>query len=189
MKLISSVCPRNCYSTCSIKVKVENNRVTGIEPHPQNLATPEGPCIKGLAYVERAHSKDRILYPQKRVAEGKYERISWEEALDTIAQKLNHCKETYGVHSVLYFASSGMSGLLNGVSSSFWKLFGGATTTYGNLCWPAGLEAARLTLGANKHNAPWDLEHAKLIVLWGKNPAETNIQEMIPIEKAQEKGA
>lgn len=189
MKLISSACPRNCYSTCSIKVRVENNRVTGIEPHPQNLATPEGPCIKGLAYVERAHSKDRILYPQKRVAEGKYERISWEEALDTIAQKLNHCKETYGVHSVLYFASSGMSGLLNGVSSSFWKLFGGATTTYGNLCWPAGLEAARLTLGANKHNAPWDLEHAKLIVLWGKNPAETNIQEMIPIEKAQEKGA
>jgi len=57
------------------------------------------------------------------------------------------------------------------------------------LCWPAGLEATRLTLGANKHNPPWDLEHAKLIVLWGKNPAESNIQEMIPIDKALEKGA
>ncbi|WP_461632102.1 molybdopterin-containing oxidoreductase family protein [Labilibaculum euxinus] len=189
MKLISSACPRNCYSTCSIKVRVENNTVTGIEPHTENRATPEGPCIKGLAYVERANSKSRILYPQKRVAEGKYERISWEEALDTIAEKLTHCKDNFGPHSILYFASSGMSGLLNGVSTNFWKLFGGATTTYGNLCWPAGLEATRLTMGANKHNAPWDLEHAKLIVLWGKNPAETNIQEMIPIEKAQEKGA
>ncbi|RXQ88831.1 hypothetical protein EO244_14980 [Ancylomarina salipaludis] len=189
MKLISSACPRNCYSTCSLKVRVENNRICGIEPHSENKATPEGPCIKGLAYVERANSKDRILYPQKRVAEGKYQRISWDEALDCIAENLSNCKEQFGPHSVLYFASSGMSGLLNGVSTSFWKLFGGATTTYGNLCWPAGLEATRLCLGANKHNAPWDLEHAKLIVLWGKNPAETNIQEMIPIEKAQEKGA
>ena len=64
-----------------------------------------------------------------------------------------------------------------------------ATTMYGNLCWPAGLEAERLTLGDNRHNVPWDIENAKLIVLWGKNPAETNIQQMIFIEKAQEKGA
>ena len=189
MKEFSSACPRNCYSTCSIKVRVENNKVVGIDPHIENLATPEGPCIKGLAYVERANSKERILYPQKRIADGKYVRISWDEALDSIVEKLSYCKESFGAHSILYFAASGMSGLLNGVSTNFWKLFGGATTTYGNLCWPAGLEATRLTLGANKHNAPWDLEHAKLIVLWGKNPAETNIQEMIPLEKAQEKGA
>lgn len=189
MKEFSTACPRNCYSTCSIKVRLEDDKVIGIDPHSENRATPEGPCIKGLAYVERANSKDRILHPLKRISEGNYERISWEEALVTIVEKLNFCKENYGVHSVLFFAASGMSGLLNGVSSNFWKLFGGATTTYGNLCWPAGLEATRLTLGANKHNAPWDLENAKLILLWGKNPAETNIQEMIPLEKAQEKGA
>ncbi|MDQ2179907.1 molybdopterin-dependent oxidoreductase [Marinifilum sp. D714] len=189
MKTYSTACPRNCYSTCSIKVRVEKDKVIGIDPHPENRATPEGPCIKGLAYVERANSKERILYPQKRIAEGKYERISWDEALNTIVEQLKNCKETFGPHSILYFAASGMSGLLNGVGANFWKLFGGATTTYGNLCWPAGLEATRLTLGANKHNAPWDLENAKLILLWGKNPAETNIQEMIPVEKAQEKAA
>lgn len=154
-----------------------------------NRATPEGPCIKGLAYVERANSKDRILYPQKRIAEGKYVRISWDEAIDTIAVKLSYYKKEHGPHSVLFFAASGMSGLLNGVSTNFWKMYGGATTTYGNLCWPAGLEATRLTLGASKHNAPWDLENAKLIVVWGKNPVESNIQQMIPIEKAQQKGA
>jgi len=189
MKITSTACPRNCYSTCSFKVGIENNIVKCVLPHPENLATPEGPCIKGLAYVERANSKDRILYPQKRVSFGIYDRISWEEALETIAGKLNFYKENFGPHSVLFFASSGMSGLLNGVSTSFWKMFGGATTTYGNLCWPAGLEATRLTLGANKHNAPWDLENAKLIVVWGKNPAESNIQQMIPIEKAQQNGA
>ena len=129
MKLISSACPRNCYSTCSFKVGVEDNIVKSIEPHEQNLATPDGPCIKGLAYVERANSKDRILYPQKRVAEGKYERISWQEAIDTIAEKLSYYKKEYGPHSVLFFAASGMSGLLNGVSTNFWRMYGGATTT------------------------------------------------------------
>ena len=189
MKIISTVCPRNCYSTCSFKVVIENNLVKSIQPHSGNLATLEGPCIKGLAYIERANSKDRILHPQKRIAAGKYERISWEEAIETIASKLSYYKGDFGPHSVLFFASSGMSGLLNGVSTSFWKMFGGATTTYGNLCWPAGLEATRLTLGANNHNAPWDLENAKLIIVWGKNPAESNIQQMIPIEKAQQNGA
>jgi len=82
-----------------------------------------------------------------------------------------------------------MAGMVNSFSDRFWELFGGATTTYGNLCWPAGLEAVRLTLGENKHNAPWDIEHAGLIILWGKNPAETNIQQMIFIEKAQAHGA
>ncbi len=81
-----------------------------------------------------------------------------------------------------------MSGLANDIGSSFWKGFGGATTTYGNLCWPAGLEAVRLTLGEIKHNVPWDLENAKTIIIWGKNPAATNIQETAFIARAREKG-
>lgn len=183
----STACPRNCYSTCSLKVRVQDGKVIGIDPHSGNQATPEGPCIKGLAYVERANSEDRILTPLKRTSNG-FEKITWEDALNTISSKLKHYKEKHGPHSVLFFAASGMSGLLNGVSSSFWKLFGGATTTYGNLCWPAGLEASRLTLGANNHNAPWDLVNAKLVVLWGKNPAESNIQEMMHLEKSLENG-
>jgi anaerobic selenocysteine-containing dehydrogenase len=124
----------------------------------------------------------------KRSAGGNFERISREEALELITDKLNLFRSESGPHSVLYYAASGMSGLLNGVSTAFWKMFGGATTTYGNLCWPAGLEATRLTLGANNHNDPWDLERARLIVLWGKNPAESNIQEMISIGKSLEQG-
>ena len=103
--------------------------------------------------------------------------------MSVIAEKLEFFKKHYGPQSVLFYASSGMSGLLNAVGSEFWKMYGGATTVYGNLCWPAGLEATRLTLGENKHNAPWDIEHAGLIILWGKNPAETNIQQMMPIRQ------
>jgi anaerobic selenocysteine-containing dehydrogenase len=167
---------------------VENGKVKSIEPQPLNKATPEGICLKGLAYVERANSKDRILYPLKKI-EGRFERIKWEEAIYLIKEKLSYFKANFGSHSILYYAASGMSGLLNGVSANFWRLFGGTTSVYGNLCWPAGLEATRLTLGENKHNVAWDIENAKLIILWGKNPAETNIQQMIPIEKAQASGA
>lgn len=188
MEKFITACPRNCYSTCSLTVWRDQGKIVKIEPHDQNRATPEGTCLKGLSYVERANSKERILYPLKR-ENGQFRRVSWETAFKEIANKLHHFRQTYGMHSVLYYYASGMSGLLNGNGLSFWKMLGGATTVYGNLCWPAGLEASRLTLGENKHNVAWDLENANLIVLWGKNPAETNIQQEIPIAKAQKKGA
>jgi len=188
IKTFHTACPRNCYSTCSFLVKMEGQTILSIDPQNLNKATAEGPCLKGLSYKERADSKDRIRYPLRK-KDGIFIRISWEEALDEIAKKINYYKIKYGSHSILFYAASGMSGLLNGVSSNFWRLLGGTTIVYGNLCWPAGLEATRLTLGENKHNTPWDLENAKLIVLWGKNPAESNIHQMIPIEKAQRKGA
>ena len=189
MKEFITACPRNCYSTCSLIVQVENNKVVGIKPLPLNKATPFGGCLKGLSYVERANSPDRILYPLKKNKAG-FKRITWDEALDTLAERLIHFRDVSGQQSVLFYAASGMAGLLNDFSSKFWRhVYGGATTVYGNLCWPAGLEATRLTLGENKHNVPWDLENAKLIILWGKNPAESNLHEMIPLNNALDNGA
>jgi anaerobic selenocysteine-containing dehydrogenase len=147
-----------------MKVHVADNRLIKIESHPENQATHEGPCLKGLSYVERVHSPHRILDPlRRRNGRGEFEKISWDVALT--------------------------KGLLNGVGMAFWRLYGGCTTTYGDLCWPAGLEATRLTLGENKHNAPWDIAKAKLIVLWGKNAAETNIHQMPYINEALDRGA
>lgn len=189
VKEFITACPRNCYSTCSLIVQVENNKVVGIKPLPLNKATPFGGCLKGLSYVERANSPDRILYPLKKTKAG-FKRIAWDEAIDTLAERLIHFRDVYGQQSVLFYAASGMAGLLNDFSGKFWRhVYGGATTVYGNLCWPAGLEATRLTLGENKHNVPWDLENAKLIILWGKNPAESNLHEMIPLNNALENGA
>ncbi len=188
MKVHNTACPRNCYSTCSFKVWIDKGKVVNIDPQPLNKATPEGICLKGLSYIERVNSPRRILHPLKKINK-EYQQISWDEALNEISGKLTDYKKNFGPHSILFYYASGMSGLLNSVSTNFWKMFGGATTVYGNLCWPAGLEATRLTFGENKHNVPWDLENAKLILVWGKNPAESNIQQMIPIEKAQERGA
>ncbi len=190
MKVYTTACPRNCYSTCAMKVEVEDGRIRRIEPHPGNAATPGGACLKGLSYVERVYHPDRVLYPLRRLPKsGGFERISWDEALEAIAEKLAALRADPGPQSVLYYSASGTKGLLNAVGKKFWRLYGGYTTTYGDLCWPAGLEATRLTLGDNKHSAPWDIARARLIVLWGKNAAETNIHQMNFIDEALDAGA
>jgi anaerobic selenocysteine-containing dehydrogenase len=189
MEEFITACPRNCYSTCSFRVQVENNKISRILPYPENLATPEGPCIKGLAAIERTYSPDRIIHPLIRTSEGKFQQITADKAFDIISEKLGSLRSMYGPQSILWYTGSGMSGLTNEIGYSFWKAFGGPTTTYGNLCWPAGLEAVRLTLGAVKHNVPWDLKNAKTIIIWGKNPAETNIQEIAFIVRAKEDGS
>ena len=186
----TSACPRNCYSTCGLRVTVSGGRLRRLEPHAGNAATPQGICLKGLSYIDRVYAPDRLLHPLARIAgTPEFRRISWDDALDTIATRLVALRRDYGPQSLLYYSSSGTKGLLNGVGDRFWRLFGGYTTTYGDLCWPAGLEATRLTLGANEHNAPWDLANARVIVLWGKNAAETNIHQMAFVDQALARGA
>lgn len=185
-----TACPRNCYSTCSMKVFVEGGRVVRIESHPDNLAAPEGVCLKGQSYVERLVSPHRLRWPlRRRAGTREFDRISWDEAFDAIEEKLRRFRASDGPQSVLYYTGSGTKGLLNRVGPEFWRLYGGYTTTYGDLCWPAGLEATRLTLGANTHSAPWDIENARLIVLWGKNPAETNVHMVRFVDAVLKRGA
>jgi anaerobic selenocysteine-containing dehydrogenase len=188
MAVHTTACPRNCYSTCTLRVEVEDGRLRRVLPHEGNRATPEGACLKGLSYVERVASPDRILHPLRRRGAGDFERISWDEALDGIAGQLRRVRDEHGPQALLYYCGSGTKGLLNSVGPAFFRLYGGYTTTYGDLCWPAGLEATRLTLGDNRHNAPWDLARARLIVLWGKNPAETNIHQVPFVEQALRAG-
>ena len=127
MQEFVTACPRNCYSTCSFRVQVENNRIVRILPYSGNLATPEGPCIKGLSYIERTHSSDRIIHPLIRTSSGKFSEIKSNEALDIISSKLGSLKDTYGSQSILWYKGSGMSGLTNDIGYSFWKAFGGTT--------------------------------------------------------------
>ena len=189
MTTFTTACPRNCYSTCAMRVEVRDGRLVGVAAHPGNPATAAGPCLKGLSYIERVYSPDRLLHPLIRRPDGSFARASWDDALALIAGKLSALRADPGARSVLYYHGSGTKGLLNSVGGAFWTLYGGCTTTYGDLCWPAGLEATRLTLGDNRHSAPADIADARLIVLWGKNPAETNIHQTACIESALDRGA
>jgi len=81
MPVFTTACPRNCYSTCGMSVTVENGRLRGLEAHPGNAATGDGLCLKGLSYIERVYSQDRLLHPLQRSRGGGFERISWAVSL------------------------------------------------------------------------------------------------------------
>lgn len=191
-RIVKTSCPRDCFSGCTMKVHVENGRIAGFQGDEANKGAGGSLCAKGMAYIEYVYSPNRVGYPMVRVGnreEGKFKRISWQDAIQTIGEKLRDIKENYGPLSLLYYSSGGCQGLLSEYYKGFFSQYGGFTTTSGNLCYSAGIEATRLTYGEVIQNAPWDLENAGLIILWGKNPAFTNVQEMRFINNALSKGS
>ncbi len=189
-RIIRTVCPRNCYCTCGMLVTVRNGRIVSIEGDPLNPATDGKVCLKGLSYVERAEAPDRILTPLRRRSNGEgFDPVDWDEALDGITAGLRDLHSRYGPSATLYYEGSGSHGALSALSDAFWNQFGGPTRAHGDLCWPAGLEATRLTYGDNLHNHPVLTRESRFILLWGHNPAETNVHQMRLILDAQEKGA
>ncbi len=87
MAIYTTACPRNCYSTCSLRVEVVEGHIRRIEPHADNRATADGVCLKGLSYLERVYSPDRILHPLRRTGNGSFTPIPWDDALDIIAER------------------------------------------------------------------------------------------------------
>ena len=188
-RTVRTVCPRNCYCTCGMVVTVEAGRITRIDGDPENPATRGHVCLKGISYARRVSTDSRLLHPLKRRTDGSFVRISWEDALAEIAERLELARRERGPESVLYYEASGSHGALGRLAMAFWHQFGGCTLTYGDLCWPAGLEATRLTYGANLHNHPRHTASSRCILLWGHNPAETNVHQMRWIQDAQDRGA
>ncbi len=189
-RTIRTVCPRNCYCTCGLIVTVDQGRIVRIEGDRANPATGGHLCLKGLSYVQRVNDSARLLTPLKRRPDRSgFDPVSWEAALTDIAGRLGGIRDAHGPSAVLYYEGSGSHGALGGLSMAFWRQFGGCTTTHGDLCWPAGLEATRLTYGDNRHNHPRLTRESRFVLVWGHNPAETNIHQWRLILDAQERGA
>src|SRR5579871_6482465 len=91
METLHSVCALDCPDACAMLVQVENGRAQKLRGGPNHPVTRGFLCGKVTRYLDREYAADRLLYPQKRVGakgSGQFERIGWDEALDTIAQRL-----------------------------------------------------------------------------------------------------
>ncbi|GFR34493.1 molybdopterin-containing oxidoreductase family protein [Thermobrachium celere] len=186
-----AVCPRDCYGGCSLILEVEAGRIVKIEGDKENRATEGIICRKGIEYISRNYGRNRLKKALKRVGDkgkGEFKEISIEEALDEVAKRIMEVQEKDPL-SFLFYKGAGELGTASRVYNNFINQLKGYTYVYGDLCSAAGLEALKLTYGSVEHNAPWDLEKSKLIVIWGKNTANTNIQELVHIKRAKEKGA
>ena len=188
-----SVCALDCPDACSVLVHVENGRATKLRGNPAHPVTRGFLCGKVAQYLDREYSPDRLLYPQKRIGakgEGKFTRISWDEALDTIAERLSKIAKNHGSESILPYSYAGTMGLLNGAGMDrrfFHRL--GASRLDRTICSSAGGAALQASLGLRQGTEPEQFSHAKLIIAWGANIHGTNVHLWPFIVEARRRGA
>jgi anaerobic selenocysteine-containing dehydrogenase len=170
----------------------DQGRAVRVKGDPTNPYTHGGLCVKVAHYEKRTYHTDRLLYPMKRVGqkgEGKFARISWDEALDTIASKLKSIAAD-NPESILPYSYAGTMGLLQGGSMDrrfFHRL--GASLLDRTICSSAGMYGMRYTVGASVGTNPETVDQAKYILIWGSNIITSNIHLWRYILKARSRGA
>lgn len=191
-KTICGACPHDCPDTCALVVTVEGGRavkVAGAEDHP---TTNGFLCTKVNRYLERTYSPRRILYPMKRVGEkgqGQFERISWDEAIETIATRFGEIAAD-NPQAIQPYSYAGTMGMVQGESMDrrfFHKL--GAALLDRTICASAGAAGYKATIGASIGTDPERFAEAKLILIWGSNTITSNVHLWPKILEAQRDGA
>jgi anaerobic selenocysteine-containing dehydrogenase len=192
MKFHYNICPRNCYDTCSIVSTTCNGVLISVEGNPLHEYTLGKLCPKALDDVKRVYSPQRIRYPMRQRGRysGFWERISWDDALDQIAEKILDLKERYGTSLPLALNKySGNFGILHNAMEGLFTGIGATTRAIGSPCWSAGIDAQTLDFGTFFCSDPLDMAKANLIWLWGVNPVWTAVHQMPIIFDAIDHGA
>jgi len=193
MEVRRSVCALDCPDCCSVLVNIENGRGTKLRGDPDHPVTRGFLCGKVAQYLEREYHPGRLLYPRRRVGakgEGRFERISWDEALETIAARLSAAAREFGSESILPYSYAGTMGLLNGAGMDrrfFHRL--GASRLDRTICSEAGVVGLTRALGVRFGTEPEQFRHAKLILAWGANILGTNVHLWPFIMEARRNGA
>src|SRR3989454_5569345 len=176
-----SVCPLDCPDTCSLTVSVENDRILAIKGSHANPYTAGVLCAKvPAAYPGFVHGDRRIRTPLRRRGargSGRFERISWDEALDTIHERFTAIIAAHGPQAIVPLNYAGPHGALSGGSMDlrFFHRLGASLLDRGPLCGGIRTEAWVGTFGTVPGIRPEQAEHAGLIVAWGNNVTWSNL--------------
>ncbi len=176
VKKIRTAC-RSCHGGCGVIAHVKDGKVIKVEGDPDSPISHGSLCSKGLAILQLAYHPDRILYPMKRVGEkgeGKWQRITWDEALDTIAERFKKVIAEYGPESIVVGQGTGRD--YESHLYRFANLLGTPNVlTAGHMCYVSRVGSTLITCGtlpiADYEGGP------KCIVIWACNPLWTNPDE------------
>ncbi len=192
-KTVFGACPHDCPDTCSIVATVDAGRVISVQGNPDHPYTAGRLCVKVNHYEERVHSPNRVLHPLRRVGakgEGRFERISWDEALKTIGARWREMIAAYGPHVIQPYSYLGTQGTINGlnVGDPFFNKLGAAIAER-TFCDSGACTGYIMTLGPTAGLDPESLVHSRCILLWACNPMSTNVHLWPYIAEAQKRGA
>jgi len=202
-RIVHTVCSHDCPDSCAVLVTVnELGRAVKVEGDPTQPVTQGFLCGKVAKYLDRVYSPERILYPLRRkpgitkqpLKRGReheaFERVSWDEALDAIAARLQQVSDVYGSESILPYSYAGTIGVL-GYGSMDRRFFHrlGASRLDRTICSEAGGVAWNTVYGKKLGTPTEDFRLAKLIVAWGANIHGNNVHLWPMIEQARRNGA
>ena len=192
-RTIKGACPHDCPDTCAWQVTVKDGVATKLVGDRDHPFTRGGLCGKVSHYLERVYSRDRLLYPLRRVGRKgskDFQRVSWSEALNAIGDRFRTIIESYGATAILPYSYLGTLGLVHGQSMDrrfFARL--GASRLQRDICGSTAAAGLSATQGTAVGILPEDLQHSRLILLWGTNTLVTNLHLWHFIREAKADGA
>lgn len=190
---VRAACPHDCPDTCAMLVTVRDGTAVEVAGDPEHPFTRGGLCVKVDNYLDRVYSSDRVLFPLRRTGpkgSGRFERISWDAALDEIAGKFTAIVDEYGPEAIMPCSYLGTEGILNGLNVGdpfFAKL--GATIAERTYCDSGSCTAYAMTIGDTAGVDPESLVHSKFILIWACNVMSTNLHLWPFIAEAKKRGA
>ena len=188
-----SVCSLDCPDQCGLLVHKKDGKIIKIQGDPNHPVTKGNICNKVRHMTHRIYDPKRLEYPLKRVGakgDGKFVRISWEEAIETVYSRWTALIETEGPESILPYSFYGNMGKVNseGMDRRFFHRLG-ASLLDRTICSSAGSTGYRYTMGGSFGTDPEETNDTKLFIFWGVNAVSTNMHQVAIAEKARKNGA
>jgi anaerobic selenocysteine-containing dehydrogenase len=190
--IVKGACPHDCPDTCALDVHVKDGVALKVTGSAEHAPTAGVLCTKVARYTERTYHPDRLLHPLRRIGkkgEGRFERISWDEAITTIAQRLKAIA-AQDPEQILPYSYAGTMGLVQGESMSqrfFHRL--GASRLDRTICASAGTAGYKITLGSRIGIDVESADEAKLIIFWGCNAITSSVHFWARAQQAKRLGA
>ena len=186
-------CPHDCPDSCLMDVTVDGGRATKVSASKEHPFTRGALCAKVNKLLDRVYAPDRLLYPVRRVGPkglgAQFERISWDEAIATIATKMKDAITVHGPQSILPYSYRGNNGVYqsNAIDRRFFHTLG-ASTLARTIC-AGGLYGALAYGDVFFGFAPDGLVESKLIIFWASNPLDTGLHIWPLVQEAKRRGA
>jgi anaerobic selenocysteine-containing dehydrogenase len=187
-------CVMDCPDACSLEVRVRDGVIDGIGASDSNPLTRDFICSKVARFADRVYHEDRLLHPMRRVGakgpEGTFERISWNEAIETITRKFREIRASYGSEAILPYNYGGSNGFLTDelVDSAYFAGLG-ASRLEKTICAAPTTAVALGMYGKMAGVAFQDYAESKFILIWGANPRASNIHLVPFLQDAKKRGA
>lgn len=188
----TSVCPYDCPDACGLTLTVEGDRLQQVRGMKTHSFTRGTLCQKMQHYERTVHHSGRLTTPLRRIGpkgSGQFEPISWDEALQEIAEKFQYCIDTYGSESIMPYSYAGTMGILQKSAGDPLFAMLGATRQDKGICSPAKRYGWVSLMGNTLGNRPQDIQHSDCVVLWSLNAVATDVHILHDVTIARQRGA